>query len=262
MTTNDLFRLDGKVALITGSTRGIGLAIARMMAGAGARIVISSRKPDACAATLAQFQRDGFAAIAQPAHIGKADDRQRLVEVALDTYGRIDVLVANAAVNPVFAPMQDVPLDVWHKVLETNLTAPWHLSQLVLPQMAHNGGGAMVMLSSVASLMALPQSGPYVISKAAGNHLTQQLAAEWGPRNIRVNAVVPGTTRTDMIRAIFADQQAVDAEIRKTALLRIGDAEDVAAAVLFLASPAARQITGQLLVVDGGQMLFGGAQTR
>lgn len=252
---NDIFRLDGKVALITGSTRGIGLATARMMARAGARIVISSRKAPACEAALAAFKRDGHAAIAVPAHVGNAEDRQRLVREALAAFGRIDVLVTNAAVNPIFAALQDVPLEVWNKVLETNLTAPWHLSQLVLPQMAQHGGGAMVMLSSVASMMALPKSGPYVISKAAGNHLTQQLAAEWGPQNIRVNAVVPGTTRTDMIRSIFADEKAMNTEIRKTALRRIGEPEDVAAAVLFLASDAARQITGQLLVVDGGQML-------
>ncbi len=125
--------------------------------------------------------------------------------------------------------------------------------------MAANGGGAMIPLSSVASLMARPNSGPYVISKAAGNQLTLQLAAEWGARNIRVNAVVPGTTRTDMIRNTFADQGAIESEIRKTALHRIGEPEDVAAAILFLASDAARQTTGQLLSVDGGQMLFGGA---
>jgi dehydrogenase/reductase SDR family member 4 len=255
MTENPPFSLNNKVALITGSTRGIGLATAKLMAQVGAKVVISSRKAEACERVCKELMAEGFEAIAIPCHIGTAEDRQRLVEETLKVYGRIDVLVVNAAVNPLFAPLQDTPDDIWHKVLDTNLTGALHLNQLVLPQMAAQGGGAVVMVSSIAAQVATPNSGPYAISKAAVEHLTRQLAVEWGVQNIRVNVVSPGTTRTDMIRALVADQAALDAAIAQTALHRLGEAEDIAAAILFLASAAARHITGQVLVVDGGQTL-------
>ena len=253
--TPSLFCLDNKVALITGSTRGIGLATAKLMAQQGAKVVISSRKADACEKVRHQFTTDGLQAIAIPCHIGSAEDRQRLVEETLKAYGRIDILVINAAINPVFAPLHEMADDTWQKVMDTNLTGSLHLAKLVLPQMATNGGGALVMVSSIASQLASPNGGAYAISKAAVNHLAKQLAVEWGDKNIRVNVVSPGTTRTDMIRMLISDQQLLDGAIAQTALKRLGEAEDVAAAILFLASDAARHITGQVLVVDGGQTL-------
>ena len=249
------FRLDNKVALITGSTRGIGLATAKLMAQAGAKVVISSRKAEACERVREQFVAEGFDAIAVPCHIGSAEDRQRLVEETIKTWGRIDILVANAAINPVFAPLQETADDTWAKVIDTNLNGTLHLNKLVLPGMAAQGGGAVVLLSSIAGQLGVPNSGAYAISKAAINHLAKQLAVEWGAKNIRVNAVAPGTTRTDMIRALVADQAALDVAIAQTAPHRIGEAEDIAAAIHFLASSAARHITGQVLVVDGGQTL-------
>lgn len=255
LAASDLLRLDGKVALITGSTRGIGLATARMMAEAGARVVISSRKPEACQAVQAQFQAVGYEALAVPCHVGRDEDCVRLVETAAAAFGRIDVLVVNAAVNPVFAPMQELAPDTWRKVIDTNLTGPFRLGQLTLPLIAEQGGGAMVLVSSIASLVGAPMSGAYAVSKAAENHLARQLAVEWGPRNVRVNVVVPGSTRTDMIRALAPDQAGMARIAARTALGRVGEAEDVAAAILFLASNAARQITGQMLVVDGGETL-------
>jgi NAD(P)-dependent dehydrogenase (short-subunit alcohol dehydrogenase family) len=142
--------------------------------------------------------------------------------------------------------------------LDTNLTGILHLNKLVLPHMAALGGGAVVMVSSIAGQLGVPNSGAYAISKAAVNHLTKQLAVEWGAKNIRVNAVAPGTTRTDMIRALVADEAALKTAIAQTVLQRLGEAEDIAAAIVFLASNAARHITGQVLVVDGGQTLTGG----
>jgi NAD(P)-dependent dehydrogenase (short-subunit alcohol dehydrogenase family) len=250
-----IFNLDNKVALITGSSRGIGLATAKLMAESGAKVVISSRKAEACERVAKDFVAAGFDAISIPCHIGNAEDRQRLVEETVKAYGRIDVLVVNAAINPVFASLQETADDTWQKVIDTNLTGTLHFGKLVLPQMAAIGGGAVVMVSSIASQVSAPNSGAYAISKAAVNHLVRQLALEWGPQNIRVNAVSPGTTRTDMIRVLVSDQDALDAAIRQTALRRLGEAEDVAAVIFFLASSAARHVTGQILVVDGGQTL-------
>ena len=255
MTAASMFSLTNKVALITGSTRGIGLATARLMAQAGAKVVISSRKAEACETVRAQFFADGFDCIAVPCHIGKAEDRQHLVDETMKAYGRIDVLVVNAAINPVFAPLHETEPDTWSKVLDTNVTGAWDFGRLACPIMAVQGGGAVVMLSSIASEVASPNSGAYAVSKAALNHLVRQYALEWGPKNIRVNAVSPGTTRTDMIRALVANTDALQAAIRNTALRRIGEPEDVAAVVLFMASDAARHVTGEVLVVDGGQKL-------
>lgn len=249
------FRLDGKVAIITGSSRGIGLATARLMARAGARVVISSRKAESCEQVCAQLQAEGLAAFAVPCHVGRDQDRRRLIEQTIQHWGRLDVLVANAAVNPSFEALQDLAPAVWDKILETNLTAPWRLAQLALPQIAAQGGGAMVLLSSIAGALAVPNSGAYAVSKAAENHLARQLAAEWGSRNLRVNVVAPGTTRTDMIRSLMAVAGAEERVIAQTALRRLAEPDDIAAAILFLASDAARHITGQVLVVDGGQTL-------
>lgn len=255
MIAVDPFRLDGKVAIVTGSTRGIGLAVARLMAQVGARVVISSRKADRCSEVCAQLRAEGLEAIAVACHVGQDEDRVRLVEATLAQWGRIDVLVANAAINPSFDPLLTLSQAVWHKVLDTNLTAVWHLAKLVYPAMAERGAGSIVVLSSIAGILGVPNSGIYAVSKAASQHLARQLAVEWGPAGLRVNVVAPGHTRTDMIRALMAvpgaEQQAVDA----TALRRLGEPGDVAAAVLFLASDAARHITGQVLVVDGGQTL-------
>lgn len=259
MDTLPMFRLDGKVAVITGATRGIGLATARLLGAAGAKLAISSRKEEACAATCAQLREAGIDAVAAAGHVGQDADRRRLIDTALQTYGRLDIVVANAAVNPVFAPLENLAPDMWDKIIDTNLTSPWRLSQLALPLIAAQGGGAMVMLSSLAGLVAAPGSGAYAVSKAGENHLVRQLAAEWGPRGVRVNAVAPGTTRTDMIRALIAAPGALDATIAATPLRRIADPQDIAATILFLVSDAGRHLTGQVLTVDGGHSL--GAQT-
>ncbi|WP_428313015.1 SDR family NAD(P)-dependent oxidoreductase [Hydrocarboniphaga sp.] len=255
MTAPSPFRLDGKVAVITGSTRGIGLATARLMAQAGARLVISSRKADRCAEICAQLQAEGAEAIAVACHVAREEDRVKLIEETLARYGRVDILVANAAINPSFDPLLELSPDVWQKVLDTNLGAVWHLARLVYPSMSASGAGTIVMLSSIAGTLGVPNSGIYAVSKAAGNHLARQLAVEWGPAGIRVNVVAPGTTRTDMIRSLMSQAGAEQQAIESTALRRLGEPEDVAAAVLFLASDAARHVTGQILVVDGGQTL-------
>jgi len=247
--------LAGKVAIVTGSTRGIGLATVRMLARAGARVVVSSRKPEACEAVRAELVAAGHDAIAIPAHAGRPEACAALVDGTVRHHGRLDIVVANAAANPVADPLETLAPDAWAKVLDTNLAGPWHLARAALPEIARAGGGAMVMVSSITAFVAAPGSAAYGISKAALNQMVRQLALEWGGRGVRINAVAPGTTRTDMIRALAARPGWLDAVIARTPLARIGEPEDVAAAILFLASRAARHVTGQVLVVDGGETI-------
>jgi NAD(P)-dependent dehydrogenase (short-subunit alcohol dehydrogenase family) len=248
--------LAGKVAIVTGSTRGIGRATAWAFARAGAKVTISSRKPDACAAALAELRAQGHEAISVPAHVGKPEDITRLVDETVAAFGRLDVVVCNAAVNPVFARLQDITEETWAKVMETNLTSVWRMAKAACPIMAANGGGAMVLLSSTASLVGTFTEGPYAVSKAAENHLARQLAVQWGPDNIRVNTIAPGVTRTDMIRN--HDPAMIARTLERTPLRRMGEPEDIAAIALFFASDASRHLTGQLLVADGGGLLLGG----
>lgn len=245
--------LAGKVAIVTGSTRGIGRATAEAFARAGARVVISSRKSEACEAACAEMRDHGHEVLSVPAHVGKPEDIVRLVETTLAHFGRLDIVVCNAAVNPVFAELQDITEDTWAKVMETNLTSVWRMSKAAFPFMAAQGGGSMVLLSSTASLVGTITEGPYAVSKAAENHLARQLAVQWGPKNIRVNTIAPGLTRTDMIRN--HDPMMIARALERTPLRRMAEPADIAAIALFFASDASRHLTGQLLVADGGGLL-------
>jgi NAD(P)-dependent dehydrogenase (short-subunit alcohol dehydrogenase family) len=248
--------LAGKAAIVTGSTRGIGRAIAEAFATAGAKVTISSRKPEACEETCRAMREAGHEVLGAPAHVGKAEDIARLVDTTLEAFGRLDIVVCNAAVNPVFATLQEITEDTWAKIMETNLTSVWRMAKAALPHVAASGGGSMVLLSSTASLIGTQTEGPYAISKAAENHLARQLAVQWGPSNVRVNVIAPGITRTDMIRN--HDPAWVKRSIERAPLRRMGEPEDIAAIALFFASDASRHLTGQLLVADGGGMLLGG----
>ena len=251
-----LFDLTNKVALITGSTRGIGESIARQMADRGARVVVSSRKADACRKVADELNAEFGAgtAFAIPCHIG---DKQQLEELVRETHtqlGTIDVLVCNAAVNPFYGSMLAIADSAFDKVIDCNIKANHWLCQLVLPQMQQRRNGSIIIISSVGGLYGHSTLGSYSISKAADMQLARNIAIEFGSYNIRANAIAPGLIKTDFSKALWSDPRLLATTTEKIALRRIGQAEEVAAAAVFLASDAASYITAQTLVVDGGMM--------
>jgi NAD(P)-dependent dehydrogenase (short-subunit alcohol dehydrogenase family) len=250
------FDLSGKMALITGSTRGIGAAIARQMAVHGARVVVSSRKAEACQAVAADISvhAGAGAAVPIPCHIGHKDQLEELVHRTQSQLGSIDILVCNAAVNPFFGSMAEIPDSALDKVLDCNIKANHWLCQLVLPEMRRRRQGVIIIISSIGGLYGHSTLGTYSISKAADMQLARNIAAEFGPHDIRANAIAPGLIKTDFSKALWEDGDSLSAATDRIALRRIGEAEDIASVAVFLASDAARYITGQTLVVDGGMM--------
>lgn len=250
-----LFDLTGKVAVITGSTRGIGRAIAEEMAAAGARVVISSRKAEACEQVAGELKAQGFDALPVPCHIGDKIQLQNLVDKTLAQWGRIDVLVCNAAINPTYGPLSAMTDEAYDKIMNINVRSTFWLCNRVLPQMAELGGGSVILLSSIAGLRASAVIGVYGMSKAAEAALARNLALEWGPRNIRVNAIAPGLIKTDFAKALWEDPVRVKRAEERTPLRRIGEPRDIAGVTVFLASEAGAYVTGQTLVADGGETI-------
>jgi NAD(P)-dependent dehydrogenase (short-subunit alcohol dehydrogenase family) len=248
-----LFDLSGKVAIITGSSRGIGRAIAERMAELGARVVISSRKHDACEAVAAAINaRHPGAAIAVAASISSKEALRRLVDTTREAFGRIDILVCNAASNPHYGPMSGISDDQFRKVLENNIISSHWLAQMVAPEMATRREGAIIIVSSIGGLRGSVEIGAYNISKAADFQLARNLAVELGPQGITVNCIAPGLVKTDFARALWENETTRNSVLGNTPLGRIGEPDDIAGAAVFLASPAGRFITGQTIVVDGG----------
>ncbi len=249
---SSLFDLHGKVALITGSTKGIGKSIAEEMARAGAKVVVSSRKADAVEAVRGEFAEQGFEVVAQPCNVSRKEELQSLVELAMKTWGRIDIAVANAAANPYYGPLSGLPDDTFDKVMLNNVKSVLWLANLTLPGMAAVGGGSFITVGSIAGLKANTIIGTYGISKAADHHLVKNLAAEWGPKNVRVNAIAPGLVKTDFARALWEDDKLRKDREAATPLRRIGAPRDIGGIAVFLASEAAAFVTGQVIVADGG----------
>lgn len=247
-----MFDLTGKVALITGSTRGIGKSIAEEMARAGAKVVISSRKKDVCDAVAKEINDEGHEAIAVACNISYKQELQKLVDITMEKWGRIDSLVCNAAINPVYGPMSQVSDEAFDKVMGTNLRSNFWLINMVAPQMAARKDGSIIIVSSIAALHGNAVIGVYGISKAADAGLARNLAVEWGPQNIRVNCIAPGLIKTDFARALWEDEKMRKATEMKTPLRRIGDPKDIGGIAVFLASEAGAYITGQMIVADGG----------
>ena len=251
-----MFDLTGRIAVITGSSRGIGRALALECARMGAKVVVSSRKIDACRAVVTEIREAGGHATAVACNVGHKPDLEGLVAHALREYGRIDILIPNAAINPVYGPSSEVSDEVWNKVLTTNLTSTHWLCQLVLPGMAERGGGSVIVLSSVVTIAGAANLGVYAVSKAAEAQLARNLAVEWGTRGIRVNAIAPGVVKTDFAKALYENPKAAAMVANLTCLKRLGEPADIAGVAVFLASDAARYITGQTIFVDGGASIF------
>lgn len=253
--TNPLFDMTGKVAVITGSTKGIGRSIAEEMAKCGAKVVISSRKAEVCEQVASELKAQGYEAIAIPCHVGKKEDLQNLVDKTNEAWGDIDVLVCNAATNPVYGPTSELTDDAWDKIMDTNVKGTFWLTNMVLPQMAKKGEGSVVLLSSIAGLRGNTVIGTYGVSKAAEAALARNLAVEWGPKGIRVNAIAPGLIKTDFAKALWEDPVRVKRAEDKTPLRRIGDPVDIAGLAVFLSTKASAYITGQVIVADGGETI-------
>jgi NAD(P)-dependent dehydrogenase (short-subunit alcohol dehydrogenase family) len=249
-----MFDLGGKTAVITGSSRGIGRAIAEAFAEAGARVVISSRKQDACEEVAAAINAKFGAgrAIAVAASISDKQALQHLVDRTRGEFGRIDILVCNAATNPYYGPMAGISDEQFRKIFDNNVLSNHWLITMVAPEMAARKEGAIVIVSSVGGLIASDTIGAYNISKAADFQLVRNLALELGRQNIRVNAIAPGVIRTDFARALWEDPEAEAALQQAVPLGRIGEPEDIAGTALFLASDAGRYVNGQGIIVDGG----------
>jgi NAD(P)-dependent dehydrogenase (short-subunit alcohol dehydrogenase family) len=250
--TTSLFDLAGKVALVTGSTRGIGRSIAEELARAGAKVAISSRKREACDEVKDAFEREGWPVIAQPCNVSRKEDLESLVSQTLSAWGRIDIAVANAAANPYYGPLGGLPDDTFDKVFLNNVKSVLWLANLTLPGMAERGAGSFIVVGSIAGLLGNTVIGAYGISKAADHQLVRNLAAEWGPKNVRVNAIAPGLIRTEFARALWEDEKRRRSREAATPLRRLGEPRDIGGIAVFLASEAAAFVTGQVIVADGG----------
>jgi NAD(P)-dependent dehydrogenase (short-subunit alcohol dehydrogenase family) len=252
-----VFDLHGRVAVITGSTRGIGLAIAQRMAEFGANVVISSRKEDACVQAADAITKTGGTALAIPANIGDREALQKLVDRTIAKWGKIDILVCNAAINPHFGPLRTIEDSAFDKIMASNVRSNLWLCNMVIPQMAERKDGAVVIISSIAGLKGNTMLGAYGISKAADFQLVRNLAVEWGSANVRVNAIAPSIVRTDFARALWENPETYKDAVARYPLGRIGEPDDIAGAAIFLASRAGAFVTGQVIVVDGGVTIAG-----
>jgi NAD(P)-dependent dehydrogenase (short-subunit alcohol dehydrogenase family) len=246
------FDLKGQVALITGSSRGIGRSIAEIMAAMGAKVVVSSRKAPACEEVASAIRKEGGEAHVIPCNIGRREEVEALVKGTLDKYGKIDALVCNAAVNPYYGPLGGISDDQFDKIMATNIKSNLWLANLAIPGMAARGGGTVTIISSIGGIRGSNILGAYGISKAADFALARALAVEWGPKNIRVNCIAPGLVKTDFAKALWEDQANLERRLVTTPLRRIGEPDDIGGIAAFLAAPAGAFITGQVIVADGG----------
>jgi NAD(P)-dependent dehydrogenase (short-subunit alcohol dehydrogenase family) len=252
-----LFDLTGKVAIVTGSSRGIGRSIAENLAAHGAKVVVSSRKADACQVVVDAIREAGGTATAIPANISDKAGLQRLVDETRKAFGPIDVLVCNAASNPYFGPSSGMGDEVFEKIMRNNVLSNHWLCQMVQPDMAARKDGAIIIVSSIGGLKGSTEIGAYCISKAADMQLARNLACEWGPLNIRVNCIAPGLIKTDFARALYEDPARKAAAEARFPLRRLGEPDDIGGIAVMLASRAGAFVTGQSIVAAGGATITG-----
>ena len=248
----NLFDLTGKVAVVTGSTKGIGKAIARGLAEHGAKVVISSRKADAVEAVTAELKADGLEAIGITCNISDMDQIKRLTGETREAWGQIDILVGNAAVNPYYGSALDIPESAFDKIMDVNIKSNLWLCREVIPEMQARKDGAIMIVSSIGGTRGNPVIGAYCISKAADMQMVRNLAIEFGKDNIRVNCIAPGLVKTDFARALYEDPEVAARKTAGTPLRRLGEPEDLAGIAVYLASRAGSWTTGQTFCIDGG----------
>jgi NAD(P)-dependent dehydrogenase (short-subunit alcohol dehydrogenase family) len=250
--TKSPFDLSGKVAVVTGSSRGIGRASAELLARMGAKVVVSSRKAEACREVVDGIRKEGGDAHVIACNISRRDEVEALINGTVSHYGKIDILVCNAAVNPYYGPLLDITDEAFDKIMGANVKSNIWLCGLAMPRMAERGGGSVVIISSIGGLRGSTVIGAYGISKAADFSLCRSLAGEWGPKNVRVNCIAPGLVKTDFARALWEDEALLARRTATTPLRRIGEPHEIAGAVVYLASDASTFMTGQTIVIDGG----------
>ncbi len=247
-----LFQLEGKVALITGASKGIGEAMARGLAEFGAKVVVSSRDQKAVEAVAEAFRADGLEAIGIAANIGDIDQAHALVDKTVEAYGGLDIIINNAAANPASGPIQKTEQRAFDKVINVNLKGPLELCKKAYPILKQRGGGSIIHISSIGGITPQSGIGIYSISKAAINNLTQVMAQDWGADNIRVNAICPGLIETKFSKALWSNQAILERFLKRIPLKRIGTADEVAGLAVYLASDAAAYCTGGIYILDGG----------
>jgi len=249
------FRLDGKVALITGSSKGIGEAIAFALGQAGARVVVSSRKQDAVEITAAQLRDQGIESIAIAANTGNMPELQHLVDASVEHFGGIDIIVNNAATNPVFGPVEQTDASAFDKIMAVNVKGPFELAKYALSSMQSRGGGSIINISSIGGISPEPFLGIYSVSKSALVMLTKVMAKEWGHYGIRANVICPGLIKTKFSQALWGNEKLLQYVLQQLPAGRVGTVEEIAGLALFLASGASSYCTGAVFTADGGHTI-------
>jgi NAD(P)-dependent dehydrogenase (short-subunit alcohol dehydrogenase family) len=255
---NALFSLAGKTALITGATRGIGLAIAREYGQAGARLAINSESAQDCEHVVEELREAGFDACAVPANLNKQSEVADMATAVLQHFGHLDALVCNAGVAPHHGPLASASDLQWEQTMTVNLRSAVWLTNALLPAMTANGGGSVILMASIAGVRGNKSLGLYSLSKAALAQLARNLAVEWGPANVRINAISPGVIETEFSQQLIAQPAVMERRLALTPLRRVGIPSEVAALALLLAAPGGAFITGQNLLVDGGTTIGDG----
>lgn len=251
------FSLQGKVAIVTGGSKGIGLSIVHHLAALGAKVVVASRKIEACETAAEEVRANGGEAMAFACNISHREQCEALVEAVRATWGQVDIFVANAAVNPVYGPLAELSDEAFNKVMTSNVQSLIWFANSAMPLMAEQGGGSFIVVSSIGGLRGSSTLGAYGISKTADVGVVRSLAVEWGPKNITVNCIMPGLVKTDFARALWENDALREDRIKRTPVRRLGEPDDIGGIAAFLAGPWARFITGEVIVADGGTTIVG-----